>query len=150
MRLLFVLLIALSSLTDELKWMTDLDKAKQEATTADKAILLYFSGSDWCSSCMRMKKEFISHPDFVQYATEKLVLVNADFPRNKANQLEKAQADKNAALAEKYDPKGVFPMLILMDKNGKVMKEWAGVPKGSAPDFVKELTTAEQSCHASK
>jgi thioredoxin-related protein len=150
MKFILILLIAILPVTDELNWLTNFEKAKQEATSSDKVILLYFSGSDWCSSCMRMKKEYFSHPDFVKFATEKLVLVNADFPRDKANQLDKSQTELNSALAEKYNSKGVFPLTVLMDKNGKVIKTWSGVPKVSTADFINEISKVELSCHASK
>lgn len=149
MKSLIILLFAILPVTDELNWFTDINKARQEAVKSHKAILLYFTGSDWCSPCMRLKKEYLSHPAFQKLAAEKLVLVYADFPRKKANKLDRSQEEMNAELAEKYNSKGAFPLLVLMDEKGNVIKEWSGLPRSSAADFVNELSSTEQRCHAS-
>src|ERR671912_83719 len=36
-------------------WFTNLEKAKSEASQSNKAILLNFSGSDWCAPCIRFE-----------------------------------------------------------------------------------------------
>ena len=46
---------------------------------------------------------------------------------------------KNEALAEKYNEKGFFPLTILMDANGKVIKEWQGKPTAPVEEWVKEV-----------
>ena len=70
-------------------WGTDFEKAKQTATQEHKIILLNFSGSDWCGPCIRMHKEIFDNGAFKKFADAGLVLVNADFPRLKKNQLSK-------------------------------------------------------------
>ncbi len=116
----FLLLLSLGSPT----WLTNFQKGKTEAIASNKLIVLNFSGSDWCGPCIRLKKEVFESEAFENYAAEKLVLVNADFPRYKKNQLSKEQAEENEALAEKYNPAGRFPFTVLLDPNGKVLKRW--------------------------
>jgi thioredoxin-related protein len=82
-------------------WLTNFEKGKTEAVASNKLIVLNFSGSDWCGPCIRLKKEIFSSDVFANYASEKLVLVNADFPRYKKNALPKQQVKENEALAEK-------------------------------------------------
>ena len=71
-------------------------------------------------------------------ANEKLVLLNADFPRAKKNQLPAAQQKLNDNLADKYNDKGVFPLTVLVDQNGKVVKSWEGFP-ASPIEFIADL-----------
>lgn len=113
----------------EPKWGNDFDKAKIESLENKKLILLYFSGSDWCGPCIKLKKDVLETDEFVDFASNKLVLVRADFPRMKKNQLDKVQTEKNEKLAEKYNNKGKFPLTVLLDSSGKVLKEWDGYPK---------------------
>lgn len=141
-------LIALvSSLLLSAGWETDFQKAQQSAQTEHKLILLNFSGSDWCGPCIRMHKEIFESSSFTSYANEHLVLVNADFPRLKKHELSKDQQKKNDELADKYDKEGIFPMTVLLNPTGKVLKEWKGYPPVAAEEFtkqVKEFTDASK------
>lgn len=108
------------------EWTTDFTKAKTEASAKNKYILLNFSGSDWCGPCMKLKKEVLDSEDFLKFADDKLVLVRADFPRKKKNQLSPEQTKQNEALAEKYNNEGKFPLTVLVNADGKVVKSWDG------------------------
>jgi thioredoxin-related protein len=120
-------------------WLTNFEQAKSEASHSKKFIILYFSGSDWCAPCIRLKTEIFESPVFIAYAEDNLVLANADFPRLKKNQLEKTQIRHNEALADKYNPEGKFPLTILLDASGKFIKQWDGFPQKSPEQFVDEI-----------
>jgi thioredoxin-related protein len=120
-------------------WLTDFSKAHQQSVQTSKRMLLNFSGSDWCGPCIRMKKEIFNSDAFSGYASEHLILVNADFPRLKKNQLNKEQTKQNEALADKYNMDGKFPFTILLDVDGKVLRAWDGYPDESAEAFVEEI-----------
>lgn len=125
-----IVLVLITSLLAALpQWGGDFEKARTEATQNNKYILLNFCGSDWCGPCIKLKKDIFESEDFQQYADGHLVLVRADFPRQKKNQLDAKQTAHNEALAEKYNPQGKFPFTLLLDANGKVLKEWDGYPK---------------------
>lgn len=128
-------------------WQTDFVKAKQEAKQTHKYILLNFSGSDWCTPCIRMHKTIFENASFENYAEKDLVLVNADFPRLRKNQLSKEQQKQNDALAEQYNPEGKFPYTLLIDENGKVVKYWEGCPNESANAFVAEVNSKIHDSH---
>jgi thioredoxin-related protein len=116
------------SLTTAPQWQLNFDQAKTEAKAGRKHILLNFSGSDWCGPCIKLKKEVFESDGFLQYADKRLVLVRADFPRSAKNQLSKAQTAHNEALAERYNTEGDFPLTVLLDANGSVLKKWKGYP----------------------
>lgn len=123
------------------EWLTDFDAAKDIAVRDHKYILINFSGSDWCAPCIKMKKEVFESEAFLSLADKKLVLVHADFPRSKKNQLSKEQVKHNEALAEKYNPSGKFPFTVLLDATGKVIKEWDGYVFASQDKFITDLST---------
>jgi thiol:disulfide interchange protein len=68
-------------------WENDFEEAKKHAEKEHKLILLNFSGSDWCVPCIQFRKLVLDAAPFTTFATENLVLVNADFPRLSKNQL---------------------------------------------------------------
>lgn len=125
-----------------IEWRTDFNKAQAQAVKENKPILINFSGSDWCGPCIRMEKEFFGSHAFANYAANHLLLVNADFPRLKKNQLSKEQMLKNESLAEKYNPEGQFPLTVLVNANGEVLKKWEGLPGETSDEFVDDLKSA--------
>jgi thioredoxin-related protein len=135
MKTLLILFIALLPL----QWETDFDTALKTAREKNKLVLLSFSGSDWCAPCIQTKREYFESESFIKMAKENLVLVNADFPRRKKNQLSAEQTKKNEALAEKYNKEGNFPYTLLLDANGKIIKSWKGKPDAPVDEWVGEV-----------
>jgi len=124
-----------------INWHYNLTEAKTLAHKEHKHILLNFSGSDWCGPCIRLHKEIFGSEQFQKFADTSLVLLNADFPRLKKNQLTAAQQKINDAIADQYNTKGSFPFTVLLNENGKVLKEWDGFPKETPDAFVDEVRT---------
>ena len=128
-----------SLLATSATWKTNFSEAKIEATKNNKFILVNFSGSDWCSPCIQLRKNIFDSESFIVYASENLVLVNADFPRQNKHKLSPGQKKMNEDLAEKYNPDGKFPYTILMTAAGKILKQWDGLPNLSDKQFVEEI-----------
>jgi thiol-disulfide isomerase/thioredoxin len=126
-------------------WQPNFEKATQIAKEKNQLILLNFSGSDWCGPCIRMRSELLESAVFSAMADTSLVLVNADFPRNKKNQLSKEVQKHNEALADKYNPDGKFPYTLLLDTNGRVIQIWDGLPDVNAAAFAQQI---KNSCNA--
>jgi thioredoxin-related protein len=141
--LVMVGLISMSFTT----WTPTMEKAKAEAATQHKYILLNFSGSDWCGPCIRMEKEFFENEAFTKFAAGKLVMVNADFPRQKKHELPKEIKKQNEQLAEKYNMNGVFPYTVLIDEDGKVLHSWNGLPKETPETFTNEISAIVNATH---
>lgn len=138
MKFLFVLLIAAISLSFT-KWQTDFEKAKELARDENKIILLNFSGSDWCGPCIRLRKEVFDSEAFQQLADNSLVLMNADFPRDKKNQLSKDLQRQNEILADRYNPTGKFPYSVLLNADGSVIQSWEGYPQNNSQLFISQI-----------
>ena len=119
-------------------WGENLETAQADAKQNHKLVLLYFSGSDWCGPCIKLKQEVLETAEFQDFSKEHLNLVRADFPRMKKNQLSKEQTAYNEKLAEKYNPKGKFPLTVLINPDGKVITEWDGYPKDLNTQSLKK------------
>jgi thioredoxin-related protein len=139
-------LIIITSLFN-IGWLGDFTVAKEQAAKEHKLILINFSGSDWCGPCIRLRKEILETSAFEKYAADRLVLVRADFPRQKKNQLDKAQVKRNEALADKYNPDGKFPYTLLVDEHGKILKEWDGFPNESTEKFIAQINPFANASH---
>ncbi|MEI3789329.1 MULTISPECIES: thioredoxin family protein [unclassified Chryseobacterium] len=116
------------------------ESAKKHAAENKELILLNFSGSDWCIPCIKLHKNIIETEDFKKLETENVIVyINADFPRNKKNQLSPELKKENNSLADKYNSKGLFPYTLLLNSEGKVLKSWEGLPSENAMTFSKEI-----------
>ncbi len=137
MKLLAIAFVAFFSTNTT--WLGDFEAAKTQAAQQHKLILVNFSGSDWCGPCIRLRKEILESSAFETYASDHLVLVRADFPRQKKNQLGKEQVKLNEALADKYNSEGKFPYTLLVDETGKVLFQWDGYPNESPDQFIAQI-----------
>ena len=114
---------------DHTGWIDDQDQALAKAREEKKLVLLDFTGSDWCESCLRLEKEVFSTPEFKKYAEKHLVLMEVDFPRRKYIPPQIMQ--QNEALSKKYGVEG-YPTIVVLDAEGKTLGQFVygdGGPK---------------------
>ncbi|MCT4602479.1 MAG: thioredoxin family protein [Marinifilum sp.] len=119
---------------------TTLDQTLEKAQKENKSIFINFSGSDWCKSCIILKKTILNTEEFKHFADKELIVFNVDFPRSKKNRLSKEQVKINEALAEKYNKKGQFPTIVLMSKEGEVLGK-TGYKKLSPEQYINHIKT---------
>ncbi len=129
------------------QWEPNFENAKKIAKENHKIILLNFSGSDWCAPCILLRRDYLENETFTKMADENLVMVNADFPRKKKNLGTPEMIQRNETLAEQYNKDGNFPLTLLLDANGKVLKKWVGKPDLSVEKWTQEIKAV---CDANK
>jgi len=137
------LFIFISSLSYSQNWKINFESAKQEALEENENILLVFSGSDWCAPCIKLDNVVWKSEAFKTEAEKNWVIYKADFPKKKANQLSPELTEINNQLAEKYNKNGSFPLVVLLDKTGKVMG-MTGFKNISATDYIQHLHSLEK------
>ncbi|HXF28323.1 MAG TPA: thioredoxin family protein, partial [Chlamydiales bacterium] len=96
----------------DLPWTATFDEAVAQSKKEKKPIFIYFSGSDWCSWCMKMESEILSTPEFQKAISDKFVFYRADFPIYKTQ--DSAISSANEKLKMKYNIAG-FPTIVLVD-----------------------------------
>ncbi|MEM9363966.1 MAG: thioredoxin family protein [Bacteroidota bacterium] len=132
------LFFSLTQIARGQNWNASYSDALVQAKAEDKPIILVFSGSDWCGPCIRFKKTILDSEEFVGFATDNYVLYNADFPRKKKNSLPEEKLNANKILAEKYNPKGYFPLVVVLDKNESILGK-TGFDKKKSPEKYLSL-----------
>jgi len=114
-------------------WLTDIDEAVALAKKENKAVMVEFTGSDWCPPCMMMKKEVFSKPEFFSLATEDYVLVQIDVPRGNEE-----VRKKNRPIAQKYAIEA-YPTVVLLDADGEEFTRFIATEHLNVDDFVAHL-----------
>ena len=137
---LFLIFLSLSTFAQD--WTTNFDEAKKMALKNNHNIILVFQGSDWCAPCIKLEREIWSTEEFKKLSKNHFVMLKADFPRKKANKLQEDQAIQNSKLAETYNNQGIFPLVVVLNKDGKVLGKM-GYEKSNPSDYFKKLTSFE-------
>lgn len=143
LRLIACLVLLFSSVhavsgTSKLNWMTNYENASIKAKREKKAILLFFTGSDWCSWCHKLENEALDTTDFSDAVGDQFVFVVVDFPLKMS--LDQNTTAQNKELQKKYDVKG-FPTVVLLDENGKLIGDTGYRPGGgkSYAEYLKKM-----------
>lgn len=120
---------------DKLTWQENLEKALAQAKKENKAVLVNFTGSDWCIWCKRLTEEVFAKKEFETFASKNLILVKLDFPRS----IEQSTDTKlyNNSLAQRYRVQG-FPTILLFNSAGKLVLT-TGYQQGGPVNYVNHL-----------
>ncbi len=62
---------------------TDKDSLFALSKKENKCILMVFSGSDWCTNCIRLEKNILQDTIFRNFIQSNLLYMNIDFPQRK-------------------------------------------------------------------
>ncbi|GAL75993.1 thioredoxin disulfide isomerase [Nonlabens ulvanivorans] len=101
----------------EINWFTDFKTAKAAAKKQKKPMLVYFTGSDWCKPCVKLKKDFFNTPPQFAEASEDYIVVMLDIPyRDDIISLEQKKINKEMQKKLRVNK---FPTLLALDHNGR-------------------------------
>lgn len=99
-------------------WLTDLPEAMRKAEEEKKLVLIDFTGSDWCSACIHLRRNVLDNRDFRAYADEHFVLMEVDLPRRKS--FDPSLRAKNEAIAARYNV-AAYPTIMVLTPQGRVL-----------------------------
>lgn len=118
--------------------MTDYSSAVKKAKAEQKLVLVDFTGSDWCSPCMILRRNVLDNADFRAFAEKKFVLMEADIPRRLS--FDANLRRQNEALAKQYGVAS-FPTILVLTPAGEVV---GGFQEGdkTVKDAIAQLESA--------
>ena len=113
---LFLLMFTLTSYSQKStpNWYTDISIASEIAVTENKPMLILFTGSDWCSYCIRLQREVFKRESFTTWSKQNVILVEIDFPRYKEQPDSVVQ--QNKLLQEQFGIQG-YPTVWFVSVN---------------------------------
>lgn len=142
-RIFTAILFMMTTVVFSQEWMVNYEDASAKATKEHKNIIMVFAGSDWCAPCIKLEKNILASNEFKNYAADHWVLLKLDFPKRKQNKLSEEQQAHNDALAEKYNNKGYFPLVLVLNGKGVVLGE-TSFKDISPQSYVDELIAFEK------
>jgi thiol-disulfide isomerase/thioredoxin len=123
------------------EWTMDLDAAKSYAASNDVPVLLFFTGSDWCKYCKKTQEQIFTKEIWREYALDRLAMVYIDIPKDNSL-LPKKYHERNEAMKESYELRGVPSFILLDPQDNSAHKEFNLATVFSAPAFIRALNTA--------
>lgn len=139
MKKLYILFFIINSLAlVSQDWLESYEESIIKSNQESKKIILVFQGSDWCGPCIKLTEEVWSSEYFIDYARKFFILLKADFPRKRKNYLSDDQKKANKILAERFNPNGYFPLIVVLDNKGKVLGKM-GYEKKTPEQYIKTI-----------
>lgn len=118
-----------------LPWTTNYNQALERSKAEGKPIILFFTGSDWCTWCHRLESEVLNTTSFINSVKDKYIFVELDFPQQTTIAADlKAQ---NKKLQEKYNVRG-FPTIVIVDGEGQKVAQ-TGYEAGGGMAYARHL-----------
>ena len=105
-------------------WLTNYDDALSKAEKEDKNVLVYFTGSDWCAPCKKLKKDLFETTTFQDISGD-YVMLYIDIPMNR-DLISAEQLKHNKEVATKYNRKKAVPLLAILNAKGKKLDAYSG------------------------
>ena len=109
-------------------WLTDLEKAKQEANRLNRPIVVHF-WAEWCPPCKRMEREILGQPAVLDLLKDEVIGV-------------KINLDEHRDLASRFGIESL-PSDIYLNPQGERIMESSG-PANSVTEYVGSLNRASR------
>lgn len=119
-----------------INWMTNYEQAVNQAKSTSKPIVLFFTGSDWCSWCIKLERESLDTREFAMAVGDRFIFVKLDFPVN--SPLPSNIASQNKQLQKKFNVRG-FPTLVILDPNQLTQIGTTGYRAGGGRAYADHL-----------
>lgn len=117
-------------------WMTNYDQAVEAGKQSNKPLVLLFTGSDWCTWCIKLERESLDTPEFASAVDGKFIFVKLDFPRSTLSNV--GNSSQNDALRDKFKVMG-FPTVVIVDPaTGKKIAS-TGYKAGGGRQYAQHL-----------
>lgn len=122
-------------------WSSTYVDALASASDEKKPLILVFAGSDWCAPCIKLDKFIWQSEEFKAYSKENYILYKADFPRKKVNRLSGELTKQNTILADRFNPKGHFPLVVVLNHKEEVLEK-VGYKNVAPQDYISLLNNS--------
>ncbi len=138
--ILFFFICSITGFSQErenLKWEHSYKRVLKLAKKNKKPILVYFSGSDWCAPCVKLKKDFFDS-DLYTDLFNKFNLLYIDIPQ-RVDIISPKQYIHNQKVLKELNPKKVFPKILVLNKKGKIKDTKSGYSSIAEPSIYTNM-----------
>ncbi|MEW4563207.1 thioredoxin family protein [Bremerella sp. JC770] len=103
-------------------WLTSIDKATARSEVEGKAMLLLFTGSDWCPACRVLDHRLETDPQLATQIVDQTIPVYLDFP---TFELPEGQREHNEVLQARFQVPSL-PTILFVDSELRLLGRYQG------------------------
>lgn len=107
-----VVFLGMGSVYGSISWETSYQKALEKSQRENKPLFLFFTGSDWSGTAMKMKNEVLDSEPFQKMVGSDFICMEVDFPQHTT--LSREKLEQNNFLQERFQVKE-WPLILLID-----------------------------------
>lgn len=108
-------------------WTNNFEDALLRADSEGKLILAFFTGSDFCPPCQRLRNEVVETAEFQTWAAPQFVLLELDYPRQTPQP--RGLQEQNRELLQRYGVRS-YPTVLILSAQGEVLGKAGYRPGG--------------------
>jgi len=88
-----------------------------------KNIIIVFSSTNNCTTCLQLEKEVLNKSNLKKSDVDKLIILKKDLLKNNKNKstINAKQKFYNKINFKRYNPKMIFPLVVLLNRRGKII-----------------------------
>jgi thioredoxin-related protein len=139
---LFIAVLLLTSIASATTqgWTTDVNRARRQAASQKKDVLINVTGSDWCGFCIRLHDKVFAQDLFIKEAPKHFVMVEMDFPRGEEKKAAQSEELKkqNTQWKKKLKSRG-YPTVFLVDSKGVPYAKKVGYSRENPKEYLEIL-----------
>ena len=121
-------------------WCENYTDSVRQAKELSKPLLILFTGTGWCPACIKLEREVLQKPEFIQGVNDNFVFYKAEFTDPSPEGL---NSNPDSALLDRYQV-NAFPTILVVDNNGKQLFT-VDYKAGGADAYVREINQKLQS-----
>lgn len=118
-------------------WLTSHEFATNRAKAEKKLLMAHFTGSDWCTWCVKLEDEVFDTPEFKAWSSKFAVPLKLDYPRKTKQKSDLRKQNKQVLLHYEKYVKG-YPTVLFLDERGEVVTKM-GYVKGGPDAWIAKL-----------
>jgi thioredoxin-related protein len=116
-------------------WVVSYSEAVKQSKATGRPIMLFFSGSDWCSYCTKLTEEVFGSHEFAKWSTDHVIKVEVDFPQGYELPAE-IQIQNENLKAQFGHHIQTYPTVLFINASGELLGK-TGYLSGGAPSWVQ-------------
>ncbi len=140
--LVLAVVLANFAYSAQLQTVETMKEALTAARQKDGYVLMFFTGTDWCTACIHLKDKILSTDEFVDKYGDRFVMTTVDFPRLPAlrAKISKEEAARREELLNAFKARGL-PTAVIFDAGGYPFAIINGA-RPTVADYAKEIDAA--------
>lgn len=101
--------------SNQITWLRNYEEAVSKSQSSSKPIVVLFTGTTWCPACIKLEREVLSHPEFVNGVGQKFIFLKAEFPDYTESAL---MSSPYKPLLDRYGV-DAYPTIVVINANGQ-------------------------------